>query len=144
MNNKHAERNLRMWDSLYEEFEDRNPYLAEKVKYWYPSGHNEITIKLEDGRYKTFDFFTKTARDLHDPRYNEDLPNEDDYRIDFSSRLINTMRRHGVTREALAERTDISSVMIGKYVNGHSTPSIYTLARLAKGIGCSINELINF
>lgn len=134
----------KMWEPIYRNFEERYPYLAEKVVGWYPSGQNEITFTLEDGSKMRFDWMYQRIGGLYSPHFDEANPDENDWRIDFSSKLFNKMRKMGISRERLSELTSISQPALSKYLNGKATPSGYNLRKISKALKCSITELTDF
>lgn len=49
----------------------------------------------------------------------------------------------GLSQEALAERSDISSNFIARMETGERTPSITTLVKLANALGASVSDLLD-
>lgn len=47
-----------------------------------------------------------------------------------------------ITKGALASKAGISSVYFSQILNGTVTPGVYTIAKMAKVFGCTIDELI--
>ncbi len=49
-----------------------------------------------------------------------------------------------LTQGQLAEKLDGKASLISNYENGHSTPDIYTLCRLAEIFNISLDELVDY
>jgi transcriptional regulator with XRE-family HTH domain len=48
----------------------------------------------------------------------------------------------GLTQAELAERADTNTMFISKLERGVTTPTIGTLVRLAKALGCRVTQLV--
>lgn len=49
----------------------------------------------------------------------------------------------GMSRQALADAAQVARVSIGRYEKGDRVPDLNIANRLAKAIGCSIEDLID-
>jgi transcriptional regulator with XRE-family HTH domain len=49
----------------------------------------------------------------------------------------------GLTQAQLAERADTNTMFISKLERGVTTPTIGTLVRLARALGCSVAQLVD-
>ena len=52
--------------------------------------------------------------------------------------LVRMRRKRGITQVALSEATDIAQADISRLENGSGNPTVYTLQRLAQGMGCRL------
>ena len=134
------------WIPVIEEFIQKYPqYANEGIIDWFPSGQMEITVKTKREKMYTYDWYSKTAWQIHNP--DEDEPEEEteeDWRRHFSLSLNRKMRNMGVFQDQLSERTGISKVTISKYMNGKATPSGHNISKLAKALKCSPTELMKW
>ena len=133
-------------EGMLEEFKSIYYSLADDIVDSYPSGQMEITIKLADGSKWSYDYTTKGIRHLGNVKRDDSgeyIP-EDDYRLEFAIRLRRKLRLRGISYEELCERADISRQTLSKYLNGKSTPTIYTLSKMANVLNCSVSELTDF
>jgi transcriptional regulator with XRE-family HTH domain len=46
-----------------------------------------------------------------------------------------------MTQAELSSKSDVNLYMISAYENNRSTPTIYTLWRLAEALGCKVDDL---
>lgn len=53
-------------------------------------------------------------------------------------------KEKGLSQEQLAERLDTKHTQIGRLERGETNPTIVTLRRIAKELGVTLNELLNF
>ena len=58
------------------------------------------------------------------------------------NRLEQLRRERGMSREALARAAATTRVSIYRYEAGIRTPDLYAAQRLAKALGCSLDELV--
>lgn len=125
-------------------FRKRWQHLVDKIAKYEPAEYNEIIITLLDGRKLLYDPLGSTIRWYHDDKEDVKGFDENRWRTGFSARLTILMREKGVHRWELAEATGISEVTLTKYATGQSTPSLFNARKIAKVIGCSLDELGDF
>lgn len=127
---------------ILEEFEKYYPMLAEDAVDWYPSGRDEITVKLKNGSRVYYDHDQKAfgyVRTNIDSNYEEE-----NWKKEFGRRLNKLMRSKGLIQSELAGLSEMSVISISNYIRGVSTPSGYNIIKLARALGCSVSELIDF
>lgn len=129
---------LRTWDTMFEEFKMMFPVTAEKAVSWWPGGRREIIILLNDQSKIAYDDISRSIRNL---KWNGNTWDEGQWRMNFSNRLRNKMYEKGISHQDLAEQAGISKQMLSRYANGHSTPTSYTVGRIARVLECSEHEL---
>lgn len=123
--------------ALRDDFARNFPIVNEEVIEMKEAGQFELIIKRTDGSSWSYYSLTKTLRRL--PSYVTAMT-EQEVRNEFSLRLNRLMRLKGITQIELSERTGLSRYSIIKYLNGKVTPSFYAVDRIAKALGCSIEE----
>ena len=135
------------WQTVYEDFKRDFPSTASKSVGYYLSGQYEITVDLLDGGRITYNSITRSIRAIvrvADANAEDAFPTEENWKREFSTKLTKKMKEVGMTGRTLSELTGISSIMISKYMNGKSVPSPYTIVKIARVLGCSISELVDF
>lgn len=126
-------------NNTYRKLAYRFPYLVERAIEVSEYNVWETKIVLENGDIYLFDEGRETVRLLPDDPGSLD---EKEFMCEFGIRLRNIMRWNGITQSQLSEKSGISQPRISQYATGQATPSIYTVNRLAKALGCSVDELV--
>ena len=98
----------------------------------------EMVVRLSDGSVVVFNTTDKTIRNMA-AKY--DSMTEDEYRTELGHRIRSRMMIKGITQSELSERTNIKQSQLSRYITGNVLPSFYTVARIARGLGCSVTEL---
>lgn len=114
------------------------PFLYDQMESYVIINDFDIHIKLKDGSTVLYDDFDKSFRSL--PENCNELT-EEQCRREFGSRLYRIMQRKCITQEELSACTGIHQTIISKYINGKHTPSFYNVDKIAKALGCSVDEL---
>lgn len=128
---------------IFENFKRYFPSIAEKTVHWYPSGRHEITVRLNDRSKVYFNDLTKGVRRV--PEYDDsEKMSEEEWRDRFGTKLADVINDKGISQRDLAEAIGVSTIMISKYINGKTSPSSYTLSKLAKVLECTVSELTDF
>ena len=52
------------------------------------------------------------------------------------------MKHRQITQEELAEKVGTSQTMITRYVTGRCVPSVVMLAKIARALRCSVDDLL--
>jgi transcriptional regulator with XRE-family HTH domain len=60
----------------------------------------------------------------------------------FAERLVELRKQHGLTQQALADRTDIHVTLIRRYEAGKTQPSLDPLKRIAIALSVSADTLL--
>lgn len=127
---------MNMW--LYDEYALYYPKYASITEDWYQESEWDLVAKLSDGSRLIFDGHMRTIRSLPD---TDDI-DERQLRIEFSKRLYKMLDRKGITQLELSKRTGISTMAISKYINRKATPSLHNANKIARALGCSVDDLI--
>lgn len=125
---------LRILDNLQRTY----PFLYEKMESYEIISNYDIHIKMNDGSTVLYDDFDKSFRTL--PAHSDEMT-EEQCRREFAYRLYNLMRRKCITQQELGDKTGISQPQISLYLNARSLPSFYNVDKIAKALGCSVDEL---
>ena len=138
----HASKHIAVWENMLNEIARVRPDIYNNMIDWYSSNQGEITIKVEGGKKYAFDFRHIDSPTLI-PSFEDSMEemDEDIWRKNFSRRLRRRMEYIGVSQEWLSDKTGISQVTISKYLNGKSSPSGYSMERIARALGCTVGEL---
>ena len=125
-------------ECLLRNFEMADPLAYSKmISYELPDKFSLI-VTLDDGRKLLYDDIIDSVRYLKsDPNRLTD----DEMMKEFQYRLRHVMLTHGYNQLILSEETGISKGMINRYINGESIPSILNVMKIAKVLGCSLDEL---
>ncbi len=67
-----------------------------------------------------------------------------DYIIAFGKNLAAVRKKHSITQEELAFKTEISLSQVARIETGKINATIDTVNKLAKGIGVKTSELFDF
>lgn len=132
---------INVHQSVFDDFAQRYPYLADKVVEWYAGDRYEITAKLEDGDIVTYNQLNKSYR--YDKHVDGEV-SDDKWGEAFSDRLRKKMFNRGVSQKRLSEDTGISETTISYYLCGSRIPSAQNITKIAKALHCSSSELIDF
>ena len=126
-----------MSNSLFENFKLYFPSMFHNTEKFKEVGETEAIVYMKDGSRIVYDDLGKTFRNL--PSSSERMT-EDECRNEFGIRLRHLMYWRGITQTELAERTGISRVVLNRYIMGKSSPSFYAVDKIAKALGCSVDE----
>ena len=123
---------------IFQNLKRMYPFLYNQMESYVMLNNYDIHIKLKDGSTVLYDDFDKSFRQL--PMNSREMTAEQ-CKIEFSSRLYRLMRRKCITQEALSEMTGITQPLISSYINGKTLPGFYNVDKIAKALGCSVDEL---
>ena len=126
-----------MSQSIIDNFKLHFPRLFEKAVNYEINDEHEAVIFLNDNTSILYDEIDNTYRKLPSDRNNM---TEEECRNEFGMRLYKIMISRGLTEAELSERTGIPQNRISGYITGKNTPSFYKVDKIAKALGCSIEE----
>lgn len=118
-------------------YEKMFPSLANQTVGYIELNDFELLIKLEDGSKIIYDDFNKSYRNVPDDSHNM---TEQECKREFGIRLRKILERKGMSQFELSERTGITPSDICNYVNGKTSPTFYRVDKIAKALGCSVDE----
>ncbi len=129
---------------IFDEFIKMCPWAEKDVVRWYPSDFSEIISEMRDGSVIQYDQIYKTFRCAHslDELKDKRTPhNQEEWKKEFAWRLYRKMVSKGYTQEDLAFDSDIAESSISYYVNGSRIPTTYNMARIAKVLHLTGDDL---
>lgn len=106
-------------------------------------------IYMKDGRVVVYNALLDSYhlflnKDEYVHTYTEPAGYERTFRFKFARSFYELLAKSGMTQDDLACETDINSATISRYMNGEVTPSAFNVYKIARALGCSIEDLINF
>lgn len=127
-----------MENDMYSNFELYYPNVARQVDSYLPTlDPDELMIVLKDGSRILYNDFDNSVRNLPSDSNNM---SEGQCKREFGFRLKKLMYKRCITQEELSNQTGITQAMISRYICGESLPSFYNTDKIAKALGCSIDE----
>ena len=124
----------------FSQFELYHPSLYSRTVDWWASGRMAITVKLNDGNMFEFDPLDNSIRRVVINWHEVD---EDISRKEFGNNLLKMIPFSGMNSKELADEVGISTVMLSKYIHGKSTPNVLVARKLARALGCTVDELFD-
>lgn len=115
------------------------PWIAKDADEYFTDDPFEVVVRLLDGTMVAYDDLTHMVRRL--PSDSDHL-SESEYLNEFAIRLHRRMAAKAMTQLTLSELTGISNVTLSNYLNRKTMPSIYNVYKIAKALGCSIEDFM--
>jgi DNA-binding Xre family transcriptional regulator len=113
------------------------PHIFNKMIGYREVNDFDLLVTLEGGKKILYDDFDKTFRAL--PKDVSDM-SEEECKSEFAYRLRTHMKRKLVSQRDLSDMTGISQSTLSRYLVGISIPSFYKADKIAKALGCSVDE----
>ena len=126
-----------MDNSMFENFKSYFPSVFKNCERYKEVSDTEAVVYMKDGSRIVYDDLGKTFRNLPS---NSERMTEEECRNEFGIRLRHFMQWRGVSQVELSELTGISTVILNGYIKGKHTPSFYAVDKIAKALGCSVDE----
>lgn len=126
-----------MSNSVLTNFKLNFPYLYKEAASYEEINGYDIIVTLKNGASIVYDDVDKSFRNL--PKDSNSMT-ESECRREFGIRLEKIMNRKRITQEELSYKTGISQGMISNYITGRNSPSFYNVDKIAKALGCSVDE----
>lgn len=123
---------------LLRNFKLQFPKVSERMTTYERYNETELIVCLDDNSIILYDDLSGTIRNLPKDSCNM---SEEEFRLEFSSRLRKMIDIRGITQSKLAQRIGISNVMLSRYVCGTNTPTFYMADKIAKALDCSLDDL---
>ena len=114
------------------------PFLLEQAVGFTQASPFDLIIRLNDGSAMLYDDLNKSFRTL--PKDSRNM-SERECKNEFGNRLRTIMYRKGMTQQELGELSGIPQPVISSYISGKTSPTFYRVDRIAKALGCSIDDL---
>lgn len=100
---------------------------------------DEVYFKFKDGRRRLYDVVLHGSMGFYPEGYEL---TDDELKRSFKDRLYRLMVHKGITQEELASRVGTSQTMMSHYLTGRSIPTFITAAKIARALGCSVEDLL--
>lgn len=123
--------------SVLENFKRYFPTIAADVVDVIHHTDTFVEVEVQNGIRLIYDDIDNTIRTL--PIDSSGM-SEDECRREFGIRLRRLMYIKGITELELSSRTSIPQSMISGYITGKNSPSFYKVDKIAKALGCSVDE----
>lgn len=120
-------------------FEQEYPKIYRDCVRFYNHGIHGIIGERKNGDLWLFSCYDCTVRQL--PEDPDDMTKEES-KVEFGYRLRNWILHKGKNQKWLAEATGIDPHLISEYVNGRSMPNVYNADRMAKALGCFVDDFL--
>lgn len=124
------------YNHVFEDFKRYNA-ISFPIVDWRQVGPCEIVVRFEDG-YRVH-YSSRTH--CFTPMYDMLSMNDDDWKWQFSMRLLVQMQTARMTQEKMAEETGLSQATISNYMNGRRVPDAIALNKIVRALGCSVTDL---
>lgn len=105
--------------------------------------HRVMTIYLDmvDGRTIAYDMLDNVIRTV---KKCSDGYTDDEWEREFHIRLKRLMYLRGINQSELAKQLDMGQSQLSKRISGKTSMSVYTLRKIARLLGCTFEDLVNF
>jgi ribosome-binding protein aMBF1 (putative translation factor) len=127
------------YEKILSQFELYHPTLYKQSVDWWASGRMAITVKLSNGELFEYNQLENTIRRV---QTETDL-DEGNMTKSFGKNLQKHIPLCGMSHGELAEKLGITNAMLSRYIHGNSSPSVVKAFRIAKAIGCTVDELFD-
>ena len=127
-----------MTEQIFEEMRLHFPRLVNRIARVISSSADGMYVKLDDGDGLFYDNIDKSIRRL--PKNSRDM-NESECRQEFAFRLRRIMSQKNISQTELSESCGITQPQLSGYLTGKHTPNFYVVDKIAKALGCSVDEL---
>ena len=127
--------------ALLDDFRDYWPHIYNDMEEFWEMSPWELTIRRYNGEMYIFDNRDNSIRAL--PKDSNNLA-ELEFRLEFSWRLRKLLWFRGITQKELADMIGVSAMSITNYIQCKSTPSFYTIDKIAKALNVSSDEFRYF
>lgn len=127
------------YEQILNQFQLYYPSLYTQTIDWWATGPMSITVKLKDKSRFEYNYMDNTIRAIK----TEATSNDDVIAKSFGYNLQKFIPLSGKTQNEIAQTLGITNAMLSRYVHGTSMPSAGKAFRLAKILGCSVDELFD-
>lgn len=128
------------YGKILKQFELHYPELYSQAENWWASGRMSITVKLQDGSMFEYDWLDNSIRHVRTKNGSHD---DEVLRKEFSANLEKMIPYSGLTKSELAKKLGITNAMLSRYLRGTSMPSVDKAYKIARAIGCRVDELFD-
>ena len=97
----------------------------------------ELLLVMPDGTEWLYSDLHRNVRQLPKDLHNL---SEEECLSEFGRRLYDIMCREGINQMALSEITGIPQPVLSNYMSGRTCPSFYKVDKIARALGCSVDD----
>ena len=126
------------YKTVLEHFKLYYPNIYNDSVDWWASGRMAVTVKLRDGSVFEYDRFDNSLRRV---RTGECMEDETAIAKELGHNLQKFIRLSGMTQTEIAEKLGITNAMLSRYVHGTSLPNSAKIFKIARLLGCTVDEL---
>ena len=134
---------------MLNKFQSTYPLLAKEQIYCHQFDGLKLCFYFRDGSYAVYDYienkiekiFYPNEENTHQVEIKDDYDSKEDYEKYFSKNLKGWMFHRNINSLELSKKAGISHVTLSRYLNGKRVPDMYTASKLAKVLGCSLEDL---
>lgn len=123
------------YDNMFNSFVMNFPTVAENIDECIGSTEYDITFRLKNGSIILYDYIDNSIRILPNDSRTMTM---DECNKEFGTRLMQLMKRKGVTQSELGRRTGLRQNQISNYINAKNSPSFWIVDKIAKALDCSV------
>lgn len=127
------------YERILNQFQLYYPSLYEQTVDWWATGPMSITVKLRDKSRFEYNSMYDTIRAIK----LEATSDDEIIAKSLGYNLQKFIPLSGKTQNEIAKDLGITNAMLSRYVHGTSMPSAGKAFRLAKILGCSVDELFD-
>lgn len=127
-------------NDIFQNFLHYYPKFKNKVVLWSKCDELKIRCKMKDGSSYFYDDLYKTL----ELDSSIDYDDETEWKKEFSRRLKRKMDLKKVSQAWLSKLSGVSRVMLSDYLLGKTLPSAKKVSAIARVLGCSSSDLIDF
>lgn len=128
------------YQKILDQFELYYPDFYKQADDWWASGRMTIAVKLRDGSVFEYNRMDNTIRRIRTDEVNGD---DDHVAKEFSANLKKIIPFCGKTQTEIANELGITNAMLSRYIHGTSIPNAGKAFRIAKILGCTVDELFD-
>ena len=129
------------FETMLKDFKLYYPSFVENAEQIEQESDTELIAYQKDGSKVVYDQAIHAFRHFsHD--YDSLKRTDEEVKLSFAIQLERAIRERGVTQSKLSEEIGVSQQTISTYLCGKQTPNVVTLFKLAKALGCSMNDLL--
>lgn len=127
------------YERTLKQFKLYYPSFYERTIDWWASGRMAITVKLDDGTLFEYDPIDESLRQIADDQSDDETV----IRKAFGNNIQKMLPFSGMNQGELADKVGVSRVMMSNYIRGKSIPNVIIARKIARALGCDINELFD-
>lgn len=129
------------FETMLKDFTLYYPSFVENAEQIERESDTELIAYQKDGSKVRYDQINNSYK-YFPAGYNSDDRSDEVVMRLFGYRLKREMSMRGFNQADLAEQTGVSQATISNYILGKQSPTLISINRIAKALGCSMNDLL--